>query len=510
MTKTENNVVSDMPETWFTLFVTDGASALTACDGLEAATEALKNSESRVAMFYMPPSQAMARRLGAGASVQQALAGWIGECGALLDLQRANRRRMALFETPAQSTPSEDLRAALTAAMDGAEWPTDAAAPSSVADMEPLAALALNSQPEARELMDHLQAATHGGVSEQLSDVALLEAALTVGRDPAACVQELEASLQKSEAARQDETTALQAQLDEASGMRDIAVKQAAELEANLQKSEAARQGETTALQAQLDESNGLQDIAVKQAAELEANLQKSEAARQDETTALQAQLDEASGLQDIAAKQVAELEANLRESNETWHAETTALQAQLDEASGMRDIGASQVAELEASLQKLAATAHRNETARHEETSALQAQLSEHANQALDLRESLRNSEATRREETAELQARLRAAEKSLDRQNDELSDMRKSAEEAQLTQEQVGAVLQQQVVTLQGALLDSERDRELIQAEKLRLDGVWRRKVADLSHMLDVLQGSSSWRLTRPARSIMRRIRS
>lgn len=271
------------PETGDWVFVTiakDGSTELTPCAGLACAEEALASGMAKVAVFYMSPTTALARRLATGDTAASALERWRLACMALLDLYRRNRSRMSLFEMPAGEAPDDATRAALNEAMGVATWPAEALAPERTKAFEPLAALVLESGAGARDLIDQLQAATASGFEELAPGPALLESALVA--------QHAANAQAKQNGAGQ------QARLDETAALIEVLAGQVGALETSLRQSETGRREDAAAQQAQLNNAETQRARLAQQVNDLRESLRQSEATARETTVDLKDQLDKA------------------------------------------------------------------------------------------------------------------------------------------------------------------------------------------------------------------------
>ncbi len=379
------------PPEWLRIITTGAAGpAPTSCAGLTELAQRLQDPSVRVVVLYRPAGEALAGAL-LDMAPDAALAAWQAACETLLDIQRRNRGQIVLIEAPGGADPDQAALEAFGTAVPGADWPQQEAPSAQAQALAPFAALVLERQRGTRQLIDELQAASHGPYTELEAGEALYNAA---ARDWRA----MYAERKKSETALVDLQTLLSGQI--------------ADLEAQLRADETRCRDMARALEA-------AQQDARSTYAELEGA--RKQCAEKDAQSAQQ-------------KKQNALLASQIR-----------ALQAQAEDG---------------------------------EQVAQAQAQDGEQAVQA------------ARRE--------TRAVRKALD------------AALAQCDQEKEAArILAGQVADLQETLRRSDEMRGVLKHEKLQLDAVYRRRVAALSEMLNAVYASTSWRITQPARSVMRRIR-
>ena len=485
MTKTEKPTGQNLPDIRLGIQSAQDRAKIAPCADIATAATALKNSDNRVVAAYVPPNVALARRLQAGASVSLALSEWTAEIEALLALRQTHRTRMALFELPRSGDLSDSAQEAFSEQMKGVDWPKKLWAEGDVwlvcaAEFEPFAALALDSHVQHRELIDRLHAATSGDFTELPSRLELLDAGLSAlraaGEEKRVNVERLEDCERKLN----ENETAARARLDEANNQLVNVTAQVRELEDALSRAQSdLKQSEETSNR-QREEARSRQEYLTAQVRELENTLSRTDGVRKDAEAHAKAQLDEANNREEDLTNQVRELEvALLRNEADRKEAEVAA-QAQRDEARSQRDQLSVQVQELKEAL-LLSQTNYRDaEAAAQVRFDKIETQKTDLAERMQELEDRLSRIKAHQRETAAAAQNRIEEAEVQ-------------------------GKLLLQQVTGLQSALLQSEADRNSQKHEKLRLDAAWRRQVRDLSTMLSMLQESTSWRATKPLRTVM-----
>lgn len=223
------------------------------------------------------------------------------------------------------------------------------------------------------------------------------------------------------------------------------------------------------------------------------------------------------------------------RESELSAHAEAT--EARLAQTLRESAVLGDQLIALETELR----TAEAARAKREAERDALQAQLATQTRDAETLRSrqakaaadqlraaqaksaetlgKIRAEAAVLLEKTGALEAELNAAETQRRHRDAELARLRTQAAEqlrkaeartttALKTATLETAAMAEQVTAMESCLLASESRRAALVDERAFLDRVYRKRITALTATIDELYKSTSWRLTSPARAVVRRI--
>lgn len=181
---------------------------------------------------------------------------------------------------------------------------------------------------------------------------------------------------------------------------------------------------------------------------------------------------------------------------------EKTRIAAAAEDAAEERRLLASQVVELEAALR-----------ASEAEKSALLKKMEDVAALAGEERTALESAMVEAEESAATAAARQREShERALGQLRAEAETLRGARDAARQeveSRKRGAAILSEQVAALGVALRDAEARRREVVHERQLLDRNYRARVARLSGMLDAVYKSTSWRMTGPMRSVVRRIR-
>ncbi|MDA7429615.1 hypothetical protein PGB28_14185 [Primorskyibacter aestuariivivens] len=320
MTKTEKKTGNYLPDIRLGILSGQESGKIAPCDQIAEAATALKNRDTRVAAAYVPPVAALARRLVAGASVFQALADWTAEIDALLALRRTHRGRMALFELPRTGNPSGKTLEAFSELTEGHDWPAELWSEDDVGfvaepQFEPLAALALDSHLDHRELLDRLHAATSGDFTELPSRPELLDAELVALRTAEEEKRENGERLKESELEIQKIEAAARTRIDEANSRQDYLTAQVRELEHALLQSQTSLRDAETAAQVRFDKIETQRADLSEHVQELEERLSRAKANEREAAAATKSRLEEAEMQGKLLLRQVAGLQSALLKS---------------------------------------------------------------------------------------------------------------------------------------------------------------------------------------------------
>lgn len=482
------------------------------CHDPEALASLLSARDSLALLVYAVPAEALAGPIGTGTEVAVALAEWSDRAARWLAAQARLRGRVLLAEAPGdeaarqalsealsaflgETRPAPDaaaIAAALTAAAPGKDPATEpfgrveegaekgsedgpeqvhSAAP---AALTALAAVALRQDRTASDLADRLEAGTLGDSSLETDSLAALErlaGALGGMRlEHQACVADLEAvdlAWEDAEARADGLAEALDA------AREALIERSGAEAEQAHALAQERRAG--AALQARLEAEAQQAEAA---AARQRATWQTHETALQAEIARLQVASDAVAPLRD----RIAALEEAVRQAEtETTRtaAELTVARARLEET---------------------------DETLRD-----LRGAEAEAAFAAAGLRQTLSEREAALAELTALAGVAERAASRvpGLETELAWLTATRNAAgAEAEASALALDTLITQ-IGALEQGLVRSQSARAEAVTERGRLDAFWRGRTARLEAMLDAVHRSTSWRLTKPARAMVRSLR-
>ncbi len=440
---------------WFQTFGQTGKDGgLSPCETPEALQAILQNRGSRGVVIYMRPAQVIAQQVRHGLGVGHALETWCQAAQGILDVQSRHRSRVVLLELSETLVASADP--AVTKALAGMAIP---AVPSPVPEQdlvahETVAKMALGLDPKAMAMLDMLQAATTGGYEELAKPVDQLDALLLPLQD----IEQLKSQAVAQERAYQEVTANYDAVVAAKAGVEDTV---------------------ETLLQTQVS-AEAKHDLLAGQLSACESALKAAES--KYDTTA--ADLKAAKAESDAQAKRHAEAETKAQALCELVATQLEACKSALKGADATSKVTA-------AALRKAEAEALSVQQASTQKIAVL-------AQQVEGLEKQCRAADQALGSKTAEMATLTKAHKAALAAQTQE------TAKESRLRR-----ILEEQVVGLQQPLLQSEAGRQQCLAEKIQLDAHYRKKVAELSDMLDALHKSTSWRMTGPARSVMRRIR-
>lgn len=451
-------------QTPFTALVLRAADpeAVSRFDDPAGLPSALSGKDALAVLVYTAPARALAAHLDEG--LEAALRDWCAQAKGWLAVQARHRGRMLLAEAPRDAGAQAELRVALEAFLSeghgavaaglaesfcaAAGLDDDAEDPS----LEALAALAVIADPEARELADRIEAGTLGPA--------------TLATDMLPVLNRLAGALGAERAGTE---TLLQAHED----------------------AEARAEGLSEALDAAREALIEARDAEVEQAHAL--------ALERRQRSALEVELAAAATAAAAAAAQSEEQQARIA-ALETTAAGVVELRAALTAAEERATRAENAVIAAEAAL------AESDDMLRD-----LRGAEAEVGYAAALLRADLAARESALAETTARAEEAGRAASRvpGLETELAALTAAGHAAEAEGATSAMARDILLGQIAALEQALVRSEAARREAVSERGRLDAFWRRRSAALGAMLDAVHRSTSWRLTRPARAVVRRMR-